>query len=94
MTRKSPLFRQQLVLFESLQPSSVLVSKALLCVFAPLNTGQGVVVDREAAVFTDCLCVNREDLNLMAALRTDLIHDTNLRFALTSFHDHSDCLLN
>lgn len=47
-----------------------------------------------AAVFTDCLCVNREDLDLMAALRTDLIHDTNLRFALTSFHDHSDCLLN
>jgi len=32
-------------------------------VFAPLNTGQGVVVDREAAVFTDCLCVNREALN-------------------------------
>jgi hypothetical protein len=63
-------------------------TQALPRIFTPLNTGERIVINHEAAVFTDSFCIYTEYLDLVSALRTDLFHNPDPRFTLASFHDH------
>ena len=52
-----------------------LLANALLCMFAPLDTGKGIVVYDETAGAAPDRCITGEDLDLPAALRAFLYRE-------------------